>query len=101
MADYEVTGAAALQAWLEVHEDWSRAGDAITAVFTFKDFGEAFAFMVQVAFLAEKHDHHPTMENTYNKVRLSLNTHDAGGKITARDLKLAQAIGEAAATWKK
>jgi 4a-hydroxytetrahydrobiopterin dehydratase len=58
----------------------------------FSDFVTAFGFLTSVAILAEKHDHHPTIENTYNKIRLSMNTHDADNQITTRDLNLAEAI---------
>ncbi|HYD55310.1 MAG TPA: 4a-hydroxytetrahydrobiopterin dehydratase [Burkholderiales bacterium] len=65
--------------------------DAITREFAFKDFNRAFAFMTQVALHAEKHDHHPEWFNVYNKVRITLSTHDAGG-VTEKDLKLAAFI---------
>ena len=48
--------------------------------------------MTRVALAAEKMDHHPTWTNTYNKVEIWLNTHDAGDKVTARDRKLAEVI---------
>ena len=60
----------------------------MTREFQFRDFNRAFAFMTQVALYAEKHDHHPEWFNVYNKVRITLSTHDAGG-ITEKDLKLA------------
>lgn len=60
--------------------------------FEFKDFSEAFAFLSRVALLAEKHNHHPEIQNTYNKVSLSLTSHDAGNKVTDRDINLAKAI---------
>ena len=59
--------------------------------FTFKTFTEAFGFMAQVALLAEKADHHPDWSNSYNKVEITLSTHDAGG-ITQKDLDLAEKI---------
>lgn len=64
--------------------------------FEFKNFTEAFAFMVQVAFLAEKHQHHPDWSNVYNKVTIRLSTHDAGNKVTEKDHKLAEAIDQIA-----
>jgi 4a-hydroxytetrahydrobiopterin dehydratase len=75
------------------HPAWALADgrDAITRGFTFKDFSEAWAFMSRVALLAEQHDHHPEWSNTYNKVRITLTTHDAGG-LSARDLTMATAI---------
>ena len=62
--------------------------DAITRKFAFKDFNAAFAFMARAALLAEKMDHHPEWFNVYNKVDVTLSTHDAGG-VTALDVKLA------------
>lgn len=60
--------------------------------FTFPDFVSAWAFMSQVALLAEKMDHHPDWSNVYNKVTIRLSTHDAGNKITEKDRKLAAQI---------
>ncbi|HZJ10567.1 MAG TPA: 4a-hydroxytetrahydrobiopterin dehydratase [Trueperaceae bacterium] len=59
----------------------------------FADFSEAFAFLCRVALLAEKHNHHPEIHNSYANVTLELISHDAGG-VTERDLKLARAITE-------
>ena len=73
--------------------DWSlaRDGKAIERTFTFADFNEAFGFMTRVALLADKHDHHPEWSNVYNRVAITLTTHDAGG-LSARDVKMARAI---------
>ena len=77
---------ARLKGWREV------AGrDAITRTFVFKDFNEAFGFMARSALVAEKLDHHPEWSNVYNRVEVTLSTHDAGG-VTERDVKLAQAM---------
>jgi 4a-hydroxytetrahydrobiopterin dehydratase len=57
----------------------------------FKDFNEAFAFMARVALLAEKLDHHPEWFNVYNKLDVTLSTHDAGG-VTAKDIEVAKAM---------
>lgn len=72
---------------------WSydAAGDAITRQFSFKDFSAAFAFMTQVALAAEKAGHHPELSNVYNKVKISLSTHDAGG-LSHKDIELAESI---------
>ena len=72
---------------------WTLAGDgkSIHQAFKFKNFAEAWSFMTRVALLAEKADHHPDWSNSYNKVEISLSTHDAGG-VTKRDIALAQAI---------
>lgn len=60
----------------------------------FRDFRQAFAFMAEVALLAEKADHHPEWSNVYNTVRITLTTHDAGG-ITGKDIDLARQIDQA------
>jgi 4a-hydroxytetrahydrobiopterin dehydratase len=80
---------------------WSREEkrDAISREFVFADFNRAFAFMTQVALAAEKADHHPEWSNVYNKVRITLTTHDAGG-LTQKDLDLARFADEAYARLK-
>jgi 4a-hydroxytetrahydrobiopterin dehydratase len=72
---------------------WSELTDreAIARTFTFKDFNEAFGFMTRAALVAEKNDHHPEWRNVYKTVEVVLATHDAGG-VTARDIKLAEAM---------
>ncbi len=67
--------------------------DAIQRDFAFRDFVEAFGFMARVALLAEKQDHHPEWSNVWNRVSITLATHDAGG-LSARDITLAQAIDQ-------
>lgn len=71
--------------------DYQDGRDAITRSFTFNGFSEAFAFMTQVALMAEKADHHPEWSNVYNRVDILLTTHDAGG-LSARDVDLAGQI---------
>lgn len=68
--------------------------DAISRDFAFADFNQAFAFMTQVALAAEKRDHHPEWSNVYNKVAVTLTTHDASG-LTQRDIDLAQIMDAA------
>ena len=65
--------------------------DAIGKTFTFKDFNAAFGFMTRVALVAEKMNHHPEWLNVWNRVEVTLSSHDAGG-LTERDLKLAEAM---------
>ena len=77
---------AALPAW-RLRE----AGLAIERELKFADFNEAFGFMTRVALLADKHDHHPEWSNVYNRVAITLTTHDAGG-LSARDVQMARAI---------
>ncbi|GAA0572690.1 4a-hydroxytetrahydrobiopterin dehydratase [Caenispirillum bisanense] len=65
--------------------------DAITRTYRFEDFNAAFGFMTRVALVAEVMNHHPEWFNVYNRVDVTLATHDAGG-LTARDVQLAQAM---------
>jgi 4a-hydroxytetrahydrobiopterin dehydratase len=71
--------------------DYDEGRDAIMRSFTFADFTEAFAFMTRVALIAEKSDHHPEWFNVWNRVDITLTTHDAGG-LSARDVAMAEAI---------
>ena len=75
--------------------DWTLRGDglAITRRYSFADFSEAFAFMTRVALYAEKADHHPEWTNVWNRVDITLTTHDAGG-LSDRDVAMATAIGQ-------
>lgn len=77
---------ARLDGWREVD-----GRDAIAKSFSFKSFNQAFGFMTRVALLADKMDHHPEWSNVYNKVEVTLTSHDAAG-ITERDIKLAEAM---------
>jgi 4a-hydroxytetrahydrobiopterin dehydratase len=67
--------------------------DAIHKNFTFKDFKEAFAFMTQIAQIAETLNHHPEWFNVWNRVEIRLSTHDLGG-LTKKDISLALKIDE-------
>lgn len=73
--------------------EWTLRGDglAISRSFRFADFSEAFAFMARAALYAEKADHHPEWANVWNRVDVTLTTHDAGG-LSARDVAMAQAL---------
>lgn len=75
-----------LPGWREVE-----GRDAIARSFVFKDFNAAFGFMTRVALAAERMDHHPEWFNVWNRVDVTLSTHDAGG-VSERDVKLARAI---------
>lgn len=80
-------------ALLARHPEWelAREGKAIARTFRFKDFSEAWGFMNRVALIAEVQDHHPEWFNVYNRVEITLTTHDAGG-LSARDAKMAAAV---------
>ena len=71
---------------------WNQLEDALVAELEFKNFVDAFAFMTDVAALAERYDHHPEWSNLYNRVTIRLTTHDAGNQITDKDRQLAKAI---------
>ena len=73
----------------------SRKGEHIKKSFQFRDFQQAFAFMTAAALHAERHDHHPDWSNCYNRVNVTLSTHDAGG-ITEKDFALARCMDEMA-----
>lgn len=73
---------------------WRREGDKLRRQFQFADFVAAFAFMTRCALVAEKMDHHPDWSNVWNRVDVTLWSHDAGG-ITDRDFRLATAMNAA------
>jgi 4a-hydroxytetrahydrobiopterin dehydratase len=73
--------------------DWKIESGELTRTFTFKDFVGSLAFVNKVGELAEKAGHHPDIDIRYNRVRLGLITHDAGG-ITAKDFDLASAANK-------
>lgn len=81
---------AELEGWSEVE-----GRDAIAKSLAFKDFNAAFGFMTRVALLAERMDHHPEWFNVYNKVEVTLSSHDVGG-VSERDIKMARFIDEIA-----
>ena len=87
LSDQEVaTALAKLRGWNRVD-----GRSAITKKFQFADFNAAWGFMCRVALAEEKQDHHPEWFNVWNRVEITLSTHDAGG-LSARDVKLAEAI---------
>jgi len=84
------TALAKFPGWAEVD-----GRDAITRTYEFADFNEAWGFMARVALVAEQMDHHPEWFNVYNKVEVTLSTHDAGG-LTELDIALATKMDELA-----
>ncbi|MEZ5742875.1 MAG: 4a-hydroxytetrahydrobiopterin dehydratase [Sphingomonadaceae bacterium] len=92
MAIAEVTEEARTKALAEL-PNWTLAEDtkSISCKLEFDDFNEAFGFMTRVAIHADKADHHPEWFNVYNRVEVTLTTHDAGG-LSARDLEMAAFI---------
>ncbi|MFM2301543.1 MAG: hypothetical protein RLZZ84_1279 [Pseudomonadota bacterium] len=84
---------AEVSALLAACPEWQLRADgkAIERDFAFADFNAAFAFMTRVALYADKADHHPEWSNVYNRVHITLTTHDADG-LSARDAAMAAAI---------
>ena len=78
---------------MNLPDGWSsdEGANALHRTFTFRDFGEAFAFLTRVAMHAEKVDHHPEFTSVWNSVDFRLTSHDSGS-VTERDIKLAEAI---------
>lgn len=73
---------------------WKESDNKLKATFKFKDFTQAFSFMTEVAFKAEKLQHHPDWHNVYNTVDFALSTHDEGDMVTDKDRALAREIDE-------
>jgi len=76
-----------------VNSEWQVVDGALHKKFEFRNFAEAFAFMIKVAAVAEQQNHHPDWSNSWNIVEISLCSHDKGA-ITQRDHDLANAIDE-------
>jgi len=72
-------------------ERWTTENGHLRREFVFEDFAQAFGFMTKVALLAEEMDHHPNWENVFNRVSITLTTHDLGG-LSALDFELAHKI---------
>lgn len=77
---------------LESLNDWTFKDDKLTKKFKFGNFKEAAGFIMRIAFEAEALQHHPELFNVYSTVNISLSTHDAGDKVTSKDIDLAKAI---------
>ena len=80
-----------IQEKLHTLPDWNYDRDTLVREYTFADFALAFAFVARLAMLAEKANHHPDIDIRYNKVRVALVSHDAGG-VTERDISMAGEI---------
>lgn len=88
----EALSADAIQSALNDLPGWSHADDKLTKTFKLGDFREALGFIVRIGLEAETANHHPELFNVYSTVEIALNTHDAGGKVTGKDIDLAKAI---------
>jgi len=84
--------AAKIKTALATLPGWKFQRNALAKAFEFGSFREAMSFMVRAGFEAEAMNHHPEWTNVYNRVAIRLNTHDAGGKVTAKDVELAKRI---------
>jgi 4a-hydroxytetrahydrobiopterin dehydratase len=71
---------------------WEFKSNSLRKSFSFSDFRQALAFLVSIGFEAEELMHHPEIKNVYNRVEISLSTHDAGNKVTEKDTQLAKRI---------
>jgi 4a-hydroxytetrahydrobiopterin dehydratase len=81
-----------ITAFLEREPEWRLAHGQLEREWTFADFVHAMAFVNRVAEMAEAAGHHPDIDIRYNRVRLALITHDAGG-VTGRDAEMAMILG--------
>ncbi len=77
---------------LELLPGWVHEDDQLRKSFEFKDFRAAISFIVRLAFHAEEMNHHPNLTNVYNRVDIALTTHDAGDRVTEKDVELARAV---------
>ena len=77
---------------------WEWNKDKLKKSFQFSDFKEAMGFILRISYEAEAADHHPEIFNCYSRVEIGLNTHDAGGKVTQKDIDLARAIEKISTT---
>ena len=82
----------AIQNALADLDGWTYEDDQLKKSFELKDFRAAVSFIVRLSFYAEELNHHPHLTNVYNQVDIALTTHDAGDKVTERDVQLARAI---------
>lgn len=82
---------ASIQDWLEGRTGWSRVGDTLVKTFRFPSFRDSIVFVNRLATLADEHDHHPDIDIRFDRVRVGLSTHSAGG-ITDKDTAMAEKI---------
>ena len=71
---------------------WSYQDNALRKTFKCKNFREAISWIVRMAFFAEEQNHHPELTNVYSRITVALSTHEAGSRVTARDIQLARSI---------
>jgi 4a-hydroxytetrahydrobiopterin dehydratase len=73
-------------------KQWRFESDQLKKTYRFESFREAIEFVVRISHQAEEQDHHPEIYNCYDRVEISMSTHDAGNKVTKKDFELARAI---------
>ncbi|MEZ4103924.1 MAG: 4a-hydroxytetrahydrobiopterin dehydratase [Candidatus Paceibacterota bacterium] len=93
MTNFNILNKGEISEKLSELRGWGLAGDALHMTLIFKDFKEAIDFINKVAKIADKLNHHPQITNTYSKVELLINTHEAGDKITTLDIDFAREVG--------
>ena len=71
---------------------WSFSNDQLKKSYLFKNFRDAMGFLIAISYQAERLDHHPEIYNCFNRVEITLNTHDANNSVTEKDFILARAI---------
>ena len=74
--------------------NWTEKDNKLIGEFVFEDFSQAWAFMTEVAILAERKNHHPDWTNVWNRVVITLTTHDEGDIVTEKDRKMADSISK-------
>lgn len=82
----------AIQEALQSLDGWEFEDDGLQIALQFEDFREAISFIMRLSFEAEDVGHHPELSNVYNNVEIRLSTHDAGDKVTEKDVELARRI---------
>lgn len=87
----ELLNEESIAGWLKGRQGWKRKGEALTKEYSFESFRNTIVFVNRVASLCDDVDHHPDIDIRYDKVRLTLSTHEAGG-ITEKDLDLAERV---------
>ena len=88
----QVIGIEEIEAALAKLPGWAFEEDALVKTFALEHFASALSFIVRVGIECEKEDHHPHLTNQWNLVTLRFSTHDAGNKVTLKDVQLARAI---------
>ena len=94
MANFKILTENEITTELEKLPEWKIEDGRLTAEFVFSNFKQAIAFINMIALQSEQMNHHPEWSNVYNKVSITLSTHDAGDKITDLDVKLAFSISD-------